>query len=137
MINSFQRLIVSLMVLAMALCLPIAAGAGDGKLPPRATVDTDSGGYLMPEQRAYDVRFYDLDLRIQPEEHAIAGTLTVRASRSTTIPSSEQPAASRQTATANATLPGQDVTVQMFKSMSLMWSVHPIPSPKSGQRILP
>ena len=41
-------------------------------------VDTyDSGGPLMPEQAAYDVKFYDLRLGVRPSDSTIAGTLTV------------------------------------------------------------
>lgn len=39
----------------------------------------DSGGALMPEQAAYDVRFYGMDLEILPEEQRIKGTIEVRA----------------------------------------------------------
>ncbi len=39
----------------------------------------DSGGPLMPEQAAYDVKSYDLDLRIYPDEQSIKGVLTVYA----------------------------------------------------------
>lgn len=37
----------------------------------------NSGGYLMPEQAAYDVKFYDLDLFVNPEDSTIDGALTV------------------------------------------------------------
>jgi aminopeptidase N len=40
---------------------------------------TDSGGPLMPEQAAYDVKSYDLDLRPNIEEQSIKGVLTVKA----------------------------------------------------------
>ncbi|HMB93725.1 MAG TPA: M1 family metallopeptidase [Rhodothermales bacterium] len=36
----------------------------------------NSGGLLMPEQAAYDVTFYDLDLRVNPADSTIGGTLT-------------------------------------------------------------
>ena len=39
----------------------------------------DSGGPLMPEQAAYDVTFYDLDLTVNPSDSAIAGSLSVEA----------------------------------------------------------
>lgn len=39
----------------------------------------DSGGALMPEQAAYNVSFYDLDLRVQPADSSIQGTLTAHA----------------------------------------------------------
>jgi aminopeptidase N len=40
---------------------------------------TSSGGPLMPEQAAYDVKSYDLDLRIDPDAQTIKGTLTAHA----------------------------------------------------------
>ena len=35
----------------------------------------DSGGELMPEQAAFDVNFYDLNLRVEPEKKWIGGSL--------------------------------------------------------------
>jgi aminopeptidase N len=49
----------------------LALGAG------AQTAIYDSGGRLIPEQAAYDVRFYDLALRVSPADSSIAGTLTV------------------------------------------------------------
>jgi len=40
---------------------------------------SDSGGVLMPQQAAYDVVYYDLDLTIDPEERSISGSLLIRA----------------------------------------------------------
>ena len=40
---------------------------------------TESGGPLMPEQAAYDVTFYDLDLTVDPSDSSIGGTVTVYA----------------------------------------------------------
>lgn len=40
---------------------------------------TDSGGPMMPEQAAYDVTFYDLDLNINPLDSSIAGTVAAAA----------------------------------------------------------
>lgn len=40
---------------------------------------TGSGGPLMPEQAAYDVKHYDLALKVDVDQKSIAGTLTVRA----------------------------------------------------------
>ncbi len=37
----------------------------------------DTGGPLMPEQAAYDVTFYDIDLRIYPDEQVIGGKVMV------------------------------------------------------------
>ena len=39
----------------------------------------DSGGPLMPEQAAYDVTYYDLDLFVQPADSTINGILTMTA----------------------------------------------------------
>ncbi len=39
----------------------------------------DSGGKLMPEQAAYDVHYYALDLALDPTAHTLAGTATVEA----------------------------------------------------------
>jgi aminopeptidase N len=41
---------------------------------------TNSGGVLMPEQAAYDVKHYDLNLSVNPQEQSIKGVLTVKAS---------------------------------------------------------
>ncbi|GAA4832729.1 hypothetical protein GCM10023331_17470 [Algivirga pacifica] len=40
---------------------------------------TDSGGVLMPEQAAYDVTHYHIDLEVIPEEKSILGTVTISA----------------------------------------------------------
>jgi aminopeptidase N len=40
---------------------------------------TNSGGVLMAEQAAYDVKHYDLNLRVDPQEQSIKGVLTVKA----------------------------------------------------------
>ena len=44
------------------------------------TRDTyDSGGALTPDQAAYDALFYALDVRVQPADSSIAGSLTMTA----------------------------------------------------------
>ena len=44
------------------------------------TRDTyDSGGALPPDQAAYDVVYYDLDVRVEPADSSISGTLTMTA----------------------------------------------------------
>jgi len=58
---------------------PDLVAAEKTSLPPRATVDTDAGGPLTPEQAAYDVRFYELDLRIDPDARTIGGSVTLTA----------------------------------------------------------
>ena len=42
-------------------------------------LSADSGGYLLPQQAAYDVTFYDLDLDIDPQTETIAGSLFMQA----------------------------------------------------------
>jgi aminopeptidase N len=49
-----------------------------GPLAPQ-TIPESSGGFLLPEQAAYDVRFYDLALRLYPADSALEGVLTMRA----------------------------------------------------------
>lgn len=45
-----------------------------------AQVDVyNSGGELMPEQAAFDVKYYDLKLKVDPDNQAIEGTLRVQA----------------------------------------------------------
>lgn len=44
------------------------------------TDPTDTGGPLMPEQAAYDVKYYGLQLEVKPEQKSIEGNLTMRAS---------------------------------------------------------
>jgi aminopeptidase N len=39
----------------------------------------DSGGKLSPFQSSYDVKFYNINLKIDPSEKAIGGTVTMRA----------------------------------------------------------
>jgi aminopeptidase N len=58
-------------------CVVLSASA-----PAQRTMDarpTSSGGVLMPEQAAYDVRHYDLALSVNPQEKSISGVLTVTA----------------------------------------------------------
>ena len=40
----------------------------------------DSGGKLLPEQKCYDVKFYDINLTIDPAEKVIGGFTTITAS---------------------------------------------------------
>jgi len=42
-------------------------------------VTNHSGGPLLPDQAAYDVTFYELALRVEPDARRIDGTLTVQA----------------------------------------------------------
>ena len=63
-----SRSVTALVVLAL-LTLPGAL---------RAQSDPyDSGGPLMPEQAAYDVGYYDLEIRVDPADSSIAGVATL------------------------------------------------------------
>jgi aminopeptidase N len=53
------------------MCCAFAVGAS------AQTAILDSGGRLTPEQAAFDVRFYDLSVRVSPADSSISGTLTV------------------------------------------------------------
>lgn len=46
---------------------------------PRASDPTSSGGVLIPEQAAFDVHYYDLELSVLPEQQALDGRLTMHA----------------------------------------------------------
>ena len=47
---------------------------------PAQTRDTyDSGGQMLPDQAAYDVAHFDLDVRVEPADSSISGTLTMTA----------------------------------------------------------
>ena len=61
----------TLLSLSMLLSLVAAYAQGAANAQLRS-----SGGPLMPEQAAYDVKSYDLDLRIDPNEKSIKGALT-------------------------------------------------------------
>lgn len=45
----------------------------------------DSGGKLLPEQSCYDVKSYDIHLRIDPSEKAIGGTVSIKAVSTTSF----------------------------------------------------
>ncbi len=74
MTNYLRRSI--LLVLLLTGCLFSTASLAQREHGVRGT---SSGGPLMPEQAAYDVKSYDLDLRIDPEARTIKGALTARA----------------------------------------------------------
>ncbi len=61
---------------AIALTILLLLGAGAFGQEP-APQPYDSGGPLPAEQAAYDVRFYDLSLRIDPDRRWIGGSLRV------------------------------------------------------------
>ncbi|HEX8174558.1 MAG TPA: M1 family metallopeptidase [Pyrinomonadaceae bacterium] len=65
-----------LFVITILLTLCAVAAQAQRELGVRPT---DSGGPIMPEQAAYDVKSYDLALRVNPTEQSIAGELTVKA----------------------------------------------------------
>ena len=51
----------------------------NSETPPTRTAIYDSGGPIMPEQAAYDVRFYDLTLQVHPSDSSISGSVLIRA----------------------------------------------------------
>jgi len=60
--------------------LMLLTGCAADPAPAQYNTDPyDSGGPLMPEQAAYDVTFYDLDLHVAPADSTIHGTLTATA----------------------------------------------------------
>ena len=65
---------------ALVLFLLLTVGAPVGAQRELGTRPTSSGGPLMPEQAAYNVQRYDLDLKVDPEARTIEGSLlaTVR-----------------------------------------------------------
>lgn len=68
-----KRLFSQTLVLLLLCFVPAFAQRELGARP------TESGGVLMPEQAAYDVKHYDLNLRVYPAEQSIKGVLSVRA----------------------------------------------------------
>jgi len=67
----------SLLILTLSLgCLFTSSSYAQSQLGVRGS---SSGGPLMPEQAAYDVKSYDLDLRIDPDAQTIKGALTAHA----------------------------------------------------------
>lgn len=54
----------------------LSAGAADKKPAPPSESE-DSGGVLIPEQAAYDVRDCELDLQVNPRRKSIAGTARI------------------------------------------------------------
>lgn len=67
------------MRLPRALLLPFLVALCSCAGTDRVTGRRDSGGPVSPEQAAYDVLHYGLDLLVLPESRAIWGTLTIRA----------------------------------------------------------
>lgn len=61
-------------VLLVLLGFSLAAAQRDLGVKP-----TGSGGVLMPEQAAYDVKHYDLAVKVDVEKQSISGTLTATA----------------------------------------------------------
>jgi aminopeptidase N len=61
--------------------LACAAGALAGLARPLGAQSDpyDSGGPLLPEQAAYDVEYYELDLRVDPADSTIDGAATLHA----------------------------------------------------------
>ncbi len=72
------------MLRLLALALLLVAAPASAQPPP--SDPSSSGGVLIPEQAAFDVQFYDLDLEVLPEARALDGRLTMHAE--VTIPTS-------------------------------------------------
>ncbi|HEX9927634.1 MAG TPA: M1 family metallopeptidase [Pyrinomonadaceae bacterium] len=68
-----RRLISKIFICILCLSVPVFAQRDLGVRP------TSSGGVLMPEQAAYDIKSYDLQLRPNIEEQSIKGVLTATA----------------------------------------------------------
>ena len=47
-------------------------------LAPFIITDDDSGGELIPQQAAYDVKYYKLDLSIDPDGETIEGSVLMK-----------------------------------------------------------
>jgi aminopeptidase N len=60
------------------LLLPLLTALGAETEAERTAIH-DSGGPIMAEQAAYDVRFYDLTLAVQPSDSSINGSVLIRA----------------------------------------------------------
>ncbi len=69
----FKKLIATSLTTAFLLSVSIYAQREMAARP------TESGGVLMSEQAAYDVKHYDLALNVNPLEQSIRGVLTVKA----------------------------------------------------------
>lgn len=69
---STKKCVGALLGVALGLC------AFAGQLSAQTEI-YDTGGLLMPEQAAYDVTFYDLDLEVSPADSSIAGSVRVEA----------------------------------------------------------
>lgn len=64
--------------LTRRLCLAVALTVAPGTLAGQA-LEESSGGPLLPEQAAYDVRYYDLAVRLHPADSLLEGALNLHA----------------------------------------------------------
>jgi len=69
----------SLMLLTTVCALVICSCAHVDAQRELGVRGSSSGGPLMPEQAAYDIKSYDLDLKIDPDAQTIKGALTAHA----------------------------------------------------------
>jgi aminopeptidase N len=74
-----EKLMRKIFISAGCITLLLLAAAGASAQRQLGARPTDSGGPLMPEQAAYDVKSYDLALSINPADQSIKGTLTTHA----------------------------------------------------------
>jgi aminopeptidase N len=77
-INTMTKFLVKFTTLFLLLLLGTTSSSVQSQRE-LGTRPTDSGGPLMPEQAAFDIKSYDLDLRIDPAEQSIKGSLTAQA----------------------------------------------------------
>ena len=68
-----KKIFLRVLIVLLTCVFPIFAQRDLGARP------IDSGGVLMPEQAAYDVKHYDLSLRVDPAARSINGVSTVTA----------------------------------------------------------
>ena len=74
-----EKLLKSFLILTGCVVLLLCVATGAQAQRPLGARPTESGGPLMPEQAAYDVKAYDLALTVNPAEQSIKGTLTATA----------------------------------------------------------
>jgi len=61
------------------MALTLAAVSAAAPLCAQTRDTYDSGGALTPDQAAYDAVYYDLDVRVEPADSSISGSLTMTA----------------------------------------------------------
>jgi aminopeptidase N len=67
------------LLLAALVAVAAVAVTADASAQPAPSDPSASGGRLIPEQAAFDVHYYDLQLEVRPEERAIEGQAATHA----------------------------------------------------------